>query len=447
MFPKYKKYKRSPLAWIGEIPEEWRETRLKNVAVKLSHDVRPDDKLLICSNKGKVFFRGDSKMGLVSSSDKIYQGVRKGDLLIHGMDTWHGAIAVSHFDGKCTPVVHVCDSSENKQYLAYFMQSLAFKGVYKKISNGVRENTSDFRSWAKAGALNIILPSFDEQNKIVRFLDFKVSEIQRFIHEKKKKIELLNELKHSVIVQAVTNGTDRKAEMKHSSIGFVSAVPAHWDELMLFQVAEEQMISNKDVHHQNLLSLSYGKIKRKDINTKGGLLPASFDGYQIVHNGNVILRLTDLQNDHKSLRVGLTQETGIITSAYTCLKPRDNILPDYLYLVLHAYDVSKVFYGMGGGVRQSIGYEDIRRMTIPLPSIEEQQAIVDYCYAEQEKIETLIAGLNDEIALVQELRIRTISDIVTGKVDVRDVIIPEYEAVVDEDADEEDETIDEEVDE
>ena len=232
-------------------------------------------------------------------------------------------------------------------------------------------------------------------------------------------------------------------------------IPAYWDELMLFQVASEQKISNKTVHHQNLLSLSYGKIKRKDINTKGGLLPASFDTYQIVNDGNVILRLTDLQNDHKSLRVGLATETGIITSAYTCLKPRDNILPEYLYLMLHAYDVSKVFYGMGGGVRQSIGYSDIRRMTIPLPPLDEQQAIVDYCYSEQKKIEKLIDSLNDEIAYIQELRVRTISDVVTGTVDVRNVEIPEYETETsdinddvseDEDLDEV-ETVDEEVDE
>ena len=78
----------------------------------------PEDELIVCSNSGKVIFRGDSRLGLVASSDDIYQGVRKGDLLIHGMDTWHGAIVVSNYNGKCTPVVHVCDSNENKRYIA-----------------------------------------------------------------------------------------------------------------------------------------------------------------------------------------------------------------------------------------------------------------------------------------------------------------------------------------
>lgn len=144
-------YYDSEYPWIGKVPVGWKESKVRNVLRKLSHDVRPEDELLICSNSGKVFFRGDSKLGLVSDSDKSYQGVRRGDLLIHGMDTWHGAIAVSPFDGKCTTVVHVCDSTENESYLAYYLQMLAYKKVYKKISSGVRENTSDFRSWAKAG--------------------------------------------------------------------------------------------------------------------------------------------------------------------------------------------------------------------------------------------------------------------------------------------------------
>ena len=191
--------------------------------------------------------------------------------------------------------------------------------------------------------------------------------------------------------------------------------PPHWKKLMLFQVATEQKISNKNVHNQNLLSLSYGKIKRKDINTHGGLLPASFDTYQVVNADNIILRLTDLQNDHKSLRVGFVTETGIITSAYTCLKARENILPQFLYLALHTYDINKIFYGMGGGVRQSIGYSDIRRMFLPVPPIEEQKEIAAYLDEKCGKIEKLIAGLQDEIKYVEELRVRIISDVVTGR--------------------------------
>ena len=143
------------------------------------------------------------------------------------------------------------------------------------------------------------------------------------------------------------NEIKRYEEYQPTEYDWLPEVPKHWENRYLFQICSKQSISNKDVHHQNLLSLSYGRIIKKDINTTKGLLPESFDTYQIVNDGNIILRLTDLQNDHKSLRVGLATETGIITSAYTCLIS-SNISPKYLYYLLHTYDLRKVFYGMGG---------------------------------------------------------------------------------------------------
>lgn len=214
--------------------------------------------------------------------------------------------------------------------------------------------------------------------------------------------------------------TEARTDLVPSPIQWLKRVPANWEILYLFQVAEEQSISNKEIHNQNLLSLSYGKIKSKDINTTEGLLPASFDTYQIISNGNIILRLTDLQNDHKSLRVGLATQTGIITSAYTCLKPRSNILPEYLYLILHTYDIYKVFYSMGGGVRQSIGYKDISKLPILLPPIDQQQAIVSSFYVAQEKIESNIDLLNKQIELLKEYKTRITVDLATG------IIPPEY---------------------
>jgi type I restriction enzyme S subunit len=175
---------------------------------KLSRERKPEHELLICSNKGKVFFRGDSKMGLIADDDSIYQGVEAGDLLIHGMDTWHGAIAISEYDGMCTGVVHVCDTKENKRYIMYYLQSLAFKKVYKKITNGVRENTSDFRSWDKAGQINLLLPPSEEQNEIARILDEKNEQIENLIVSLEQEISYIEELKTKTIADVVTGQID-----------------------------------------------------------------------------------------------------------------------------------------------------------------------------------------------------------------------------------------------
>jgi type I restriction enzyme S subunit len=276
------------------------------------------------------------------------------------------------------------------------------------------------------------IPPREEQGQIVRFLDWKLAKINKLIRAKKRQIALLNEQKQVIINNAVTKGLDPNVPMKDSGIEWIGPIPEHWKILYLSQTATEQSISNKDIHNQNLLSLSYGKIINKDINTTDGLLPASFDTYQIVHNGNIILRLTDLQNDHKSLRVGLATQTGIITSAYTCLLPRGNVVPEFLYMLLHSYDVCKVFYGMGGGVRQSIGFNDIRKLLILVPPLEEQKQIKDFCYTKSDFIEGLIVSIEKEIMLLIEYRNRLISDVVTGKVDVRDIEIPKYETVSDE---------------
>jgi len=181
-------------------------------------------------------------------------------------------------------------------------------------------------------------------------------------------------------------------------------IPSEWNEIDLFQCAEEQKKSNKDVHHQNLLSLSYGRIKRKNINSTKGLLPASFDTYQIINNGNIILRLTDLQNDHKSLRVGLATETGIITSAYLCLLNKNNALSsDYLYYVLHSFDLLKMFYSMGAGVRQSLGFGELKKVTLPVPSVEEQGKIVKYVRYKTFEIDKLIRLKKQKLTLLSEL--------------------------------------------
>jgi len=459
MVEQYKKYKPSLSPFERKIPAHWTERKLIQwYRLKSIQNNTGEELLSVYLNRGVIRYSDSTGKQVHKPSEDTskYQLVEPGDFVLNNQQAWRGSIGVSRYRGIISPAYYIWEPRDNTalnpDFMNYLVRDRAVVDQFVLASKGVGSiQRQIYVPYMKSVILAV--PPNKEQDKIVAFLNWKTSEMNRFVRDTKREIEYLNELKHSIIVKSISCGIGHQTKTKASTISFINEIPEHWDELMLFQVASEQKLPNKTVHHQNLLSLSYGKIKRKDINTRGGLLPASFDTYQIVNNGNVILRLTDLQNDHKSLRVGLATETGIITSAYTCLKPRDNILPTYLYFMLHAYDVSKVFYGMGGGVRQSIGYADIRRMTIPLPPIEEQRAIVDYCYAEQAKIEKLIDSLNDEIAYIQELRVRTISDVVTGQVDVRNVVIPEYEAddIEREDSDDEesvnDKIIDEEVDE
>ena len=206
--------------------------------------------------------------------------------------------------------------------------------------------------------------------------------------------------------------------MKDSGINWIGMVPEHWNIHFLFQKAKEHYISNQNVHHQNLLSLSYGRIIQKDINTTEGLLPESFDTYQIVEDGNIVLRLTDLQNDHKSLRVGYVTQEGIITSAYECLEVMSSYFPKYLYYQLHSFDIKKMFYGMGGGLRQNLNYNELKKIRIAVPPFEEQKAIVEYIENRVSSIDTQISSIEKQIANLNEYKQSLISDVVTGKVKV-----------------------------
>ena len=206
---------------------------------------------------------------------------------------------------------------------------------------------------------------------------------------------------------------EQYAQMKSSGVSWIQDVPCDWGIRVLFQLVDQVKNKNKDLAEQNLLSLSYGKIKRKDINNPEGLLPESFDGYNIIEADDIVLRLTDLQNDHTSLRVGQAKERGIITSAYTTLRPTDMVNPQYLYYVLHAYDLIKGFYGMGSGVRQGLNYDEVKTIKIPFPSMSEQVAIVEYLDTIVDNIDSIITEQKQTIGAYKRWKKSAIFEAVT----------------------------------
>lgn len=200
---------------------------------------------------------------------------------------------------------------------------------------------------------------------------------------------------------------------KDSGVKWLGQIPQHWEVRTLSQLSKEHYISNKEVHHQNLLSLSYGRIVQKNINTTSGLLPASYDTYQIIEDGNIVLRLTDLQNDQKSLRVGLCTQEGIITSAYLALAPRECVIPHYLYLALHTMDLFKMFYSMGNGIRQNLSWKELRKSSLPLPPLSEQLSIVSYLDVKVSAMDRLVLLTEQKVEHLKALKQAIIQEAVT----------------------------------
>jgi len=423
---RYSNYRETAIPWLKTLPSHWDEKRAKYIYERQNRIPEETDDVITCFRDGEVTLRKNRRTtGFTESLKEIgYQGIKKGDLVIHQMDAFAGATGVSDSDGKGTPVYSVCTPKDGQNlalYHAKVIRLMGLNGFIQSLYRGIRERSSDFRFETFARQL-LPIPPLVEQEIIVSYLESKTSKIDTYVADKEKEIQYLQELKQKTIAEAVTKGLNPNVKMKDSGISWLGMIPEHWEMRKLSQVSYEHFISNKTVHHQNLLSLSYGRIIRKDINKTEGLLPASFDTYQIVEDGNIVLRLTDLQNDQKSLRVGLAKEEGIVTSAYVCLGVYDSMIPAYLYNILHSYDIKKLFYSMGGGIRQGLNWQGLKKIDVPLPPLDEQQAIVFYIEEKCQKIDTLITELQAEIDYLKEYKQRLIADVVTGQVNVQNEI-------------------------
>jgi len=207
-------------------------------------------------------------------------------------------------------------------------------------------------------------------------------------------------------------------EMKDSGIEWIGAIPRAWKMNTIAQIFLQVKCKNTGLQEKNLLSLSYGKVKRKSIDTVEGLLPESFDGYNIIEKDDIVLRLTDLQNDHTSLRVGLAEERGIITSAYLTIRNRSNFCHKYLYYYLHSFDIAKGFYGMGAGVRQGLNWDGVKWLKVLVPSVSEQEHIVAFLDAESEKLDALVTKKQQYLTEIENYKKSLIYEYVTGKKEV-----------------------------
>lgn len=431
---KYDVYRDSGAEWLGDVPAHWEVRRMKDfVAVspplKIPHSLL-NDELVEFVPMTNV----DEGLGIIKQFNFMpLQDVANGYTRFQNGDVIFAKITPCMENGNCALVSGLkhnigFGSTEffvfrsyrflMSVYLHYFLHNELFRKNAEPFMKGSAGQKRVPRLYMSTHTFPC--PPLDEQRAIAAYLDEKTAQIDHKIDLLTQKAAQYAQLKQSLINQTVTRGLDKTAPMKDSGIEWLGEIPAHWEVKRVNDIATRQRKKNDGLVERNLLSLSYGKIIRKDFNTSFGLLPASFETYQIVDKGNIILRLTDLQNDWTSLRVGLVIERGIITSAYLCLRLSRSIYAPFAYYLLHVYDVLKVFYRLGGGLRQSMKWEDIKILPFALPPFSEQKAIADYLDAKTAHIDRIIAILNRQIETLRELRKTLINDVVTGKIKIMD---------------------------
>ena len=205
--------------------------------------------------------------------------------------------------------------------------------------------------------------------------------------------------------------------MKDSGVPWLGRMPSHWTRLPGRACYREQKLLNRGLAETTVLSLSYGQIVVRPPEKLHGLVPASFETYQIVEPGDIIVRPTDLQNDWASLRFGLSRDRGVITSAYMRLCAQEVMTRQYGHLLLLTYDLKKVFYGLGSGLRQNLDWRDFKYLPCIVPSLAEQSSIARFLHHANSRIRRYIRGRQKLITLLEEQKQAIIRRVVTRGLD------------------------------
>lgn len=432
--------KDSGIEWIGQIPKDWEFPKITHV-LDYTHPYPIGDgdhgtiKAENYSEEGIPFIRVQNlgfatelvMNNLVYITEKQNNGIINStlypnDILFAKTGATIGKVGIMPENiKKANTTSHVGKITVSEEVVPKFIFYVlsSFIGYKQFWDIALMKSTRPELSIDEIKTLHVLLPkTLVEQQQIADYLDTKCSEIDATVKDIQKEISLLVEYKKSVITEAVTKGLNPDAEMKDSGIEWIGEIPKDWEVHPVYVYFEEGKTKNYRMQEKNLLSLSYGRIIRKDINTNGGLLPASFNTYNVVEAGDIIIRPTDLQNDKRSLRTGLAKEQGIITSAYIDLRPKDNVNSKYYHYLLHSYDIIKVFYNMGNGVRQGLNFSEFAKLLLLEPTTVEQQQIADYLDTKCSEIDTLIADKKRQLDILADYKKSLIYEYVTGKKEV-----------------------------
>jgi type I restriction enzyme S subunit len=409
-FPRYPKYKRSGVEWLGEVPEHWEATRLKNLFELMKRTPVEGDEIVTAFRDGQVTLRLNRRVDGFTNAiqEHGYQRVLPNDLVIHAMDAFAGAIGVSDSAGKSTPVYSVCRPRHEDTVVHYFgrlLRHVALSGYINSLAKGIRERSTEFR-WNEAGNLIVPIPTYREQHAIASFLDRETAKIDALIAEQQRLIELLQEKRQAVISHAVTKGLNPDAPMKDSGIEWLGEVPAHWEVERLKFLCDVQT-GEKDTENAVeggefpffVRSQTVERIDSMAFDCEAVLTAG--DGVGV---GKVFHYHVGPFNFHQ--RVYMMNNFRQITGRFL-----------FHYLRENFYKVA--LEGAAKSTVDSLRRPMFMNFPVTVPAAAEQHAIIDEIERKSEQYGNLILAANEAIALLQERRSALISAAVTGQIDVR----------------------------
>ncbi len=422
----YPTYRDSGIEWLGQIPTHWELTRISSVLTEV-RDLNTSLCFLHPSQFkfGDIILKPDVNIEDVSSLSKCII-FRKDDILINGLNLNYDfvtqRIARADYTGIITSAYFAVRVRNNlsSKYVTYLFKALDSRKVFNGLGTGIRL-TLTYKELKK---YYILLPPEEEQRQIVAYLDYKSNKINERICQRERELQTLSELKQAEIAAVVTRGLDPNVPMKESGIEWLGKIPAHWEVRKIKNCLQER--SEKGYPNEPILcaTQSRGVIPQDMYDNRVVVVNKDFDKLKLVKSGDFVISLRSFQGG-----IEYAYYQGIISAAYTILTPKDKRNSEYFKHLFKSHDFIQLLQTCVTGIRegQNINYAMLAKHFIPIPPIEEQQKIVLYIKNRLYVIDEYIAKLKAEINYLQEYKQRLISDIVTGKVDVRRVEIPSEE--------------------
>ncbi len=435
----YPAYKPSGIDWLGDVPEHWDTRMAKFLFQLMSRPVRREDEIVTAFRDGTVTLRRYRRVeGFTNSVQEVgYQGVRKGDLVIHAMDAFAGAVGVSDSDGKSTPVYSVCvrrSPQVNTLYYARLVRHMALSGFISSLSKGIRERSTEFR-YKEFAALALPLPPVEEQEEINSFLDRETARIDAAIGRYERLIALLQEKRQALISHAVTKGLDPNAPMKDSGVEWLGEVPAHWRVLKLGLISREIQTGpfGSQLHAEDYVQDGVPIVNPANIQA-GTIMPdysCTVDestrkrlARHVLHSGDIVF---GRRGEMGRCALVTEREAGWLCGTGSLKVRLDPQLadPQYLSVVLRTSGVRDwLLLQSVGSTMENLNTTILSRLSVPVPPLVEQEAIHAFLLHRQEIIQTLTAKAQKAIDLLREHRTSLISAAVTGKIDVQSTVAP-----------------------
>ncbi|HOJ95094.1 MAG TPA: restriction endonuclease subunit S, partial [Fervidobacterium nodosum] len=433
MLKKYEDYKETQISYLGSLPSHWNILPLRSILFERKEKnigKKNNEILSVMANRGVILYSEKGNVGN-KASDNIerYNVVYEDDIVLNCMNVIIGSVGRSPYNGVLSPVYYVLvnrnTQTYNTRYYDYVFKLKPLQSELKKYGKGILAHRMRI-SMDSLKSLNLPCPPIEEQNQVVKYLDWKLSKINKLIRAKKKQIALLNEQKQVIINNAVTKGLDSHAKLKESGISGLGSIPSTWSVKPLKYWAKSNLQSlnssteaDFEFDYLDISSVGFGYVKQEPVHYRFDEAPSR--ARRVVKYGDTIISTvrTYLRSmcfiDHDI-------EHCIVSTGFSVLSPIEGtVLPEILsYALSSDYFVNEVIKNSIGVSYPAINDKKLLSLKVALPSsIEEQLELYNEIKTKTTLLDKGILSIKQQVSRLEEYRTRLISDVVTGKVDVR----------------------------